>query len=48
MDISRGEHHQFLGMEIEVNGGKVGLSMKRQLNKMISEFEAKNGSLDTS
>ena len=38
MEISRGELYQFLGMEIEVNGGKVGLSMKRQLNEISQKW----------
>ena len=36
MAILRGKHHQFLGIEIEVSGDRVRLSMKRQLNKLKS------------
>ena len=39
MDISRGKDHSFLGMEIEVTDGVVKLSMKKQINKLITDFE---------
>ena len=42
----RGKDHSFLGMEIEVTDGVVKLSMKKQINKLITEFETENGTLD--
>ena len=46
MDISRGKDHSFLGMEIDVTDGVVKLSMKKQINKFITDFETEYGSLD--
>ena len=46
MEISRGKDHSFLGMEIEVSDGIVKLSMKKQLNKLITDFEKEYGCLD--
>jgi len=46
MEISRGKDHSFLGMEIEVNDGIVKLSMKKQINKFITDFEKEYGCLD--
>jgi len=46
MEISRGKDHSILGMEIEVTDGVVKLSMKKQINKLITDFETEYGSLD--
>ena len=46
MEISRGKDHSFLGMEIEVTDGVVKLSMKKQINKLITDFEKEYGCLD--
>ena len=47
MEITRGKDHSFLGMEIDVSDGVVKLSMKKQINKLISDFETDYGNLDT-
>ncbi len=46
MEISRGKDHSFLSMEIEVTDGVLKLSMKKQINKLITDFETEYGSLD--